>query len=487
MNNYSIDASVYAYPFHASNPKLKEITNYILTINKFNKLLENKQFHVKYFLFKSDIELIGKHKDLDFTEKDVSSWEKFLLERKNISINIEAIRDEFTRILSKLVAILLTKKGNNDLNDENDFANFIIFENWFDIEDVRFIDNKKPSLPDEIDKSINNKLKENTIKNIAKISALNKFVYNGAEMHSIILGHNKKIETIPVTTNLEIKMMKDYDTSNKVDSIYKIRNMPTNNVTIQNQNVKISPIESFVTDNEKYKTWKEAFNAAKTGFSQRLTFGKDGNDKSIIASITQYINTIHRYRGKFEGVIGDEIDNWLKVFPNVLYANLKVFYDFQDVMILHQDTAMGMRQIPKGFKEWYHCNMNKCEIFDICYSYIHFLGVNCSGERDEHKKNSDVIRDRNINGNLYNMHLKINTKPCYDDLWFLTLRIHFREFLDTISGKKKIEIGWIGRHLYLPCNPKKRGKGIRCKEEECPLFDTDNLPNYLKQFPLKYP
>jgi hypothetical protein len=263
--------------------------------------------------------------------------------------------------------------------------------------------------------------------------------------------------------------------------------------------VNISTLNVLVNNYYNYKPgeWKKALNDAKSQFKNHIEF-----NNNVETNLIKYTDKIEKeYEKSFkykEKKRKFEIEKWIEEGPNTLYENLKALYNFL--------TNANLKPIKKDKRERYHCCKkcerkpcpdgedgyickNKCDLLEICGSNIRYFGVDCTDERWEHYNDIFVKNDRTIKDNAgvenkYWMHLKPKSKHCDDPLWFLALRIHFR----YIDSTKKIEIGWIGRHLYVPCP--KRNDFSKCERPECPLnpisndndSNADELTNYLKQY-----
>jgi len=196
MNNYSIDASVYAFPFNNNLGDAKGIENYCKTIMSISRLvgIKNKKElrHIKYFFFEKDIDLI-KSENLLFPSKAIKQM-NVILKRNNNYIDVNDAQRKFQCFIKRLE--INNKNSGND--DDNDIQEKILFEKWFNIEDITLTNDNYP-IP-EVDTIINDiELLKNTKKNIAKITYLNKFIYNNENIHNIILGNNITPKLITVT------------------------------------------------------------------------------------------------------------------------------------------------------------------------------------------------------------------------------------------------------------------------------------------------
>ena len=487
MVSYSIDASVYAFPFKEGISDPNEIISYYQAINDLYEVIIEKQPHdKKYYLFLRDIELINDNDELNLLAQNISQLDQ-MSRNANIPITLREAQKFIGTIIKRLLPVAAL--------DSNPLSEIIIFENWFNIEDVTFTAGKSPSLPNDLTQKINNeKLRENTKKNIVKIAYLNKYIYNNDNIHNIILGNYVTSKTITlINYEFDVKMNFGFYSEYGTKYTYKIKNAPLNNVCISNKNVGISTLDALVNNNHNYNDWEKALDDAQKNFKDHLVFGPKVNE-----SLEEYINKINDENKKYK--LGNQkIINWIKEGPDTLYENLKALNFFLD--------KADLTLVPKNKNERYHCCKKcegnacpedeekgysckgKCEFLEICGSNIRYFGVDCVDERwqdkndtsgfvkeDREKMNSENVKEK------YWIHLRPKTMACDDNLWFMTLRIHFRYL-----GNGKIEIGWIGRHLYLPC--KKRDHIHECNRGECPLNpksplhdpNVDELTNYLKQ------
>lgn len=442
MINYSIDASVYVCPFQGV-PDITEIEKYYDIIYELDKLITKHPQYRKFYLFEEDMKLIRKYHNINFTKENISKFNQ-ILKSKYPKRNMEWIMYLTERLIS---------------NMDNKKKEYIMFERWFNIEDVKFKDGNYPLLPGEIDKNINNKeLKKNTKKNIAKIAYLNEYIYKSNKIHSIILDDCIKTESIPPMTNVEFEI--------KMTDNYIIKNAPLKVENSLNQKVNISKLEALTKNDFKYKSdeWEEALNDAKEHFKDHLIFGLE-----VEASLDEYVKKIKKESNELSEANKDIFSEWMEEGPNTLYENLKALDDFLD--------KSDLKLARKNSDVRYHCckkkcdgkicpetqNKNfsckgKCEFLEACGSNIRYFGVDCVDELWKHKKNKDVEKARtrkNSEGSesKYWIHLRPQKIEYDTDLGFLTLRIHFRPF-----GAGKIEIGWIGKHLYLPSSTKESEK-----------------------------
>jgi hypothetical protein len=429
MINYSIDASVYA--FQGDTCDVTEIEKYYDIIDKLDKLITKHPHYRKFYLFEEDMKLIRKYYLMYFTEENISRLDK-ILKSNGSRRNMGWARLLTENIISKM---------------DNKKKEYIMFEKWFNIEDVKFKDGNYPPLPKEINEKINNKeLIKNTKRNIAKIAYLNEYVYKSDQIHNIILNDCIETKSIPPMTNVEFDI--------KMIDNYIIKNAPLKVINSLKQKVNISKLDALTKNNFIYNEWEEALNAAKEHFKDHLVFV----DPGVEASLEEYLSIIKKESKKLFGAKNQEFSKWMEEGPNALYENLKALDDFL--------VNINLKPAPKNKDERYHCCKNKCEgkacwedrdknftckgkceFLEVCGSNIRYFGVDCVDELWKHRKDKDVEKDRtrkNSEGgeSIYWIHLRPQRITNEAALGFLSLRIYFRPL-----GAGKIEIGWIGKHL----------------------------------------
>jgi hypothetical protein len=476
MISYSIDASVYAYPFQKTPSDPSEIYKYCKNINDLCDIVNVKQpRNKKIYLSSRDIKKIAKNRELNFIVQDINVLKQVFNENDNeINILDEAyvsLDNFFNRFLFTSIEDKLPEK--------------IIFENWFNIENVSYDNNKIFSLPDDINKALNNKdLKKYATKNIAKIAYLNEYIYKNDKLHCLILGCNIPSQTININSaEFNIIMAHGSNINNGKTYNYVIKDAPQQNISIENQSINISTLDTLIMSapNSPQRKWETVLNDAEKDFKHLKICPE------VKASLKQYINTINIEKNKLPKDV-ERIDKWIEEGPSSIYENLKALNIFVSTAKLYP--------VPINSGERYCCN-DKCEFYKSCGSNIRFFGVDCCDESDGIKGNIHAEADRKRKSSdgdypIYWTHLRLRSYSCDDPLWFLTLRIHFR-LLEPLSARK-IEIGWIGRHLYRPC-PKKK-KNLDCNDRlECSLnqksslydLNADELTNYLKQWPKQEP
>ena len=457
MTNYSIDGSVYAYPFQEGILNIEDLYKYCKTIRDLHDVIIEKQpRNKKYYLFLRDMISIFKNDELNFINKDIELFRDIIRENPKKQFLIKEAQKLLNEIYERLLPTDIKNSENNDSENDAKKGNlnrYVIFENWFNIKNIIFLQGHEPMLPDYILKEIKNKdLRKNLRKNMAIIAALNKYVYKNNEIHKVVLNNNCPSDNFNVTAEFDIKMeqVSYLDKNDKPKNyVYKIKELPLKNAIITNQNVHIFNLESFIKIN-MYDSWEKAYSDAETNFKDHLIFGPECK-----IGICCYVKKILEKREKYGSSERLIIDKWLNEFPDTLYENLKALKNF----IAKIDLTMTGAVNPD---ERYHCH-NACNFYCSCCSYIRFFGVDCVDELPYHKgltnRNGEYLdieevekikQDRTKTNSIgekseYWLHLRPKTVKQDNFLSFLTLRIHFRRF-----APQKLEIGWIGGHLYLP-------------------------------------
>ena len=250
----------------------------------------------------------------------------------------------------------------------------------------------------------------------------------------------------------------------------KIKDFPNNDVfQIKNQNVKITNLNTLI-ESKYIFTWNmdhnEFLDTAKCKFKY-IEFGQ-----GCAIGLEQYRHKIDIEQQKILMLNNipknsKEIEQWKDQFYDVLYANFEALNDFLDI-----DNKVG--NINEN--ERYHSCKYGCDRLINCGAHIRYFGADCVDETLKDKNNPDVKKNRTIDNNIYWLHLRPYNINCDAPLWFLGLRIHFRWITN-----RKIEIGWIGRHLFAPC-PKRDpadGKIKKCNRPECPIYKDPKGNEYI--------
>ena len=153
---------------------------------------------------------------------------------------------------------------------------------------------------------------------------------------------------------------------------------------------------------KKYNTVNDAYSSDEI-YKDNIIFGSD---------ILKGLNTIEEFAGP----------------PNRILAYLKTLDEYCEYIKIHGKI---------------HNEINIIQAF----------GCICSGETKKDMKDKRAIKERTFHtGNneekLFTLHLKPTTIPPYKDIGEKkeTVRIYF----DWDDVGKKIIVGWIGKHPYLP-------------------------------------
>jgi hypothetical protein len=421
-----------------------------------------------------DIKFINKYK-LNLIDQDISLLDQMIKKINKYPISLHDTQ-KLLRIIYKKILINSSKNENEQHESDSKLSEKISFEKWFNIKNIIFRNNNFITLPNDISKEINNKdLMKNIVKNMAKIAFLNKYIYENNKTHYLIVGCNIPKQSITITdTNFDVTLF--YEN-------YEIKNAPLQNINIKNKSIKITPINELVRDEYNYEPeeWEKVLVDVEKNF-KNLKLGS-----KVKMSLKQYTSKIYiEYNKLFEYDKQNEtqkelykkFEKWIREGPDTLYENLKALNDF----MFTENVYPTVRYKTSSY---YYCS-DKCDFYEECSSIIRYFGVDCTDESEVTKKDKkgrdqfDFAEiDRNIDNSdeIYWTHLRPITFRCDDPLWFLTLRIHFR-ILKPIK-ERKIKIGWIGRHLYLPC---KEEKYSVCERMECPLYPSNPLnPPYDKK------
>jgi hypothetical protein len=472
MNNYYIDASVYAYNFPENiqnEENTKKNDDYFERIRILHDLVCNKKpCNLKYFLSRHDF--------------------NFLEEKKFIDRNLKA---------GLMIAETLLEEINRKVID---------FDDWFKIfPSIQY--DSGPFLSNDISPYIKNEeLKNNTKKNIALIAALNKYVYKNSKTYKIILNNDVNLNYIQITADFRVFIAQYKDDNNLV--IRKIKGFPKNEILqINSQKVEITKL-NVLAENKFICPWKLDHDVFLNTMKVKLSHIKFNPQCSV--SLEQYKNKIDvkqqeimdKYYGKvkkrilYKGEETDEekqldkIDRWKDQFYDVLSVNLETLNNYLDINNKMEKLFLE--------DETYGDCKRDCDKLENCGAHIRYFGADCVDETLNQKKNPDVEKDRKINNDIFWLHLRPNIiyvmpnekylKSCESPLWFLALRIHFRWI-----SYQEIEVGFIGRHRFLPC--KRRNsitkKVMNCNRPDCPVSQNSPLherkleeyDNFLKEWP----
>jgi hypothetical protein len=428
MNNYTIDASVYALPQTSgeSDADDKVIFNYLKGINTICDLAERRDINI--FLLYRDVKLLDRLKLLP----DIDSMKS--LKMQKIIYNPGTINRFLDYLLRSIQDYASGKTA-----DLKDAAKYKVFENKFCF-NIKLDENSGNSIaPVEIKNTIGNEeLRDNFVKNSAIIAKLNEHVYkNNPDRHKIILNTPPCEIEIKNVTIKEILMEPVKDKNGVIRRpiiYYNIFPPPLINIKISNTLIGAMNI-STVRQKEKIEPGSSdiysVYKTAKQEFGDTLIFGKD-----VKRGIDEYWNKIKEELEKNPG--WDVLKEKTKNLPWILRSYLEVLHDVS--------LDPGFYQCSSSSN---YCCSPCCSLIHKCKSLISLMGLNCSDE-DLRQMNDDLVEkarqfdDGSGNKELFTLHLKPLSEERSTDLWFLTLRIYFK-----VKGGK-IVIGWIGQHRYLP-------------------------------------
>jgi len=230
------------------------------------------------------------------------------------------------------------------------------------------------------------KEKEEFTKRLNLIGIINNFIYKNSTSHVLIVKESIKYFLL--------------DSKNVTFSL---------NEKINNEELMIAEIDTKHIDHlkyhneEKYKSVLEAYNDAKTQFSSYIIFGND---------VEKGIKTIRDSAGP-----PDRIFTYLKTLTE--YCE----YKKKNGNIIPDDIILNA------------------------------LGCICSYEseknlEDKKVKNARMFDNGKKRTKLFNLHLKPNTFSELDDLGNKSRTV--RIYISWDDKQKKVIVGWIGKHLYLP-------------------------------------
>ena len=219
--------------------------------------------------------------------------------------------------------------------------------------------------------------------------------------------------------------------------------MPVQDIQLVREKVTLSVLDAVRLYN--FSDILSAFNAAKKVFVNEKKTLLMGDD--VERGITEYVKKL-RTRVKIQEAM----------LANALYSYFDALNNFS--LLLQKLTPADIRNGKStSGPNSYSCGSPFCIFSGICKSFVYFLGVECSDENGPQlTSNEKMIKERKLNNGkggteVFSLHLKPYTKPCFASDHVLTLRIYFK----WDPAEKKILIGWAGRHLFIPpkCPPAK--------------------------------
>jgi hypothetical protein len=352
-----------------------------------------------------------------------------------------------------LIQQVLQSRDNAESDDISVSKKQLFFENWFRLKRIE-IQNAGIETAGSSEDVRADILADNLTENMSAVALLNRFVYTVPDKHRLIVGKNflrNGNETMRISSTIK-KITTDSLKDRKGQSInlninYVIPGIPAKNIRLEHEKVKISSLDSITY--KRFPDILSAFEAAKKEFAgntQTFIFGDD-----VEVGIKEY-SRILRSKKRYKKLPGSA-----EYLANTLYSHLEALNDFVLYLRKREKTHGGAGKSVSAGRPNYCCGSHYCELADVCKSFIYFLGVRCSDENKFQLEQNKKMYDERTRGNgkggkeLFRIHLKPHTEPCYSNTLFLTLRIYFK----WDNKEKKIAIGWLGRHLYLPlkCPP----------------------------------
>jgi hypothetical protein len=445
MISYSVDASVYALPDMAASSG-EEITEYLHSLVKLAHFIKREDIRV--FLFYRDLRSLIANKRLPANDEINRLRQK----ANNQNYDPQRVIKSFLNIIREAL-----QSYNSTENDDTNKAKKreICLDNWFRLRNIEIKDanietndhpeGARPDIPPY-----------NLAENMSVIALLNRFVYTDPDKHRLIVNKSfikSESSTMQITSTIK-KITTDSIRDRRGQSLninvnYVIPDIPTENIRLEHEQVRISTLDNIATN--KFPDFSSAFAAAKKEFvnnNHTFIFGDDAE-----AGIKAYSLTLKSQKKK-----NKNLSNKAEYMANALYSHLEALNDF--VLYVRRNEKM-LADLDKSTSpnrpNSYCCGNPYCKFSGVCKSFIYFLGVKCSDENQKQLENSREMSDERMRGNgkggkeLFRLHLKPHTEPCFSNVLFLTLRIYFK--WDT--KEKKIIVGWLGRHLYIPlkCPP----------------------------------
>jgi hypothetical protein len=341
---------------------------------------------------------------------------------------------------------------NNSKNINSDVKNI------FDEQIINFYEKIN-----KIEEIINNEEMIILIFNITKISLDDNYMKSAKCLSNLPLDRLKK-----KLDKLQSYYLPDPFSNNKTsvkdkyftfEDWFKFERLKYENIIFQpalnkdNYNNKESIIKIGIINNYIYKNKNKHFLIDKQTITYKLEYKKikyniknESINNELLSSEIQIIK------------ISDISYNNIKKYSSVFEVYKKAKELFSDYIIFGNDVERGINTIQddagppdriftylQTLKEFTEYKRNiKTNIPDDYL--LTALGCNCSYEKEKHMQDKEVINNRMYdNGNnqkiLFELHLKPNTYNRYG-----TVRIH----ISWDDKQKKVIVGWIGKHLYLP-------------------------------------
>jgi len=408
VSNYLIDASVYSLPNQIPDELNKEtIKLYDEYLSNLNNLFEfigstDRNLKINYFLFsKYDIELLIKNNMLFFDKTNIQRIRKSPELKKENKKRIDSLEIFILNEINKLQWI----------GQKNKPEKISTIESYIGIDDIE-INEKISCIP-----NISNVCLAKTFnKNLGILAFLNDKIYKRTDITKIITNNYEN------EYNINVSIQKIKHNFNKLEC----QNIIITSCII-NSNIK-------ELKKRKFSSIDDTLKNAKTDFKDTIEFSNKINE-----SINEYEEILAKLRYD-RNIDIEKIDNYKLIYPVIVYDcfntldKLVKYYKFKN-----------KQNLPEPISRKITCrNISTNDVCKKCCGYLKLCGFDCSDENENDLKNVNAINERTIDNKLYRIHLKpysITRDTKYADL---TLRIYFRWDND------KIQVGWIGKHLYLP-------------------------------------
>ena len=461
MNNYIIDASVYAFQFANITKYCTDRKNILIEYAEriqdlYKIVIKIQPKHFKYFLSYCDIEYIRTNNldlmQINMNSSIISSFEK----------DEQSLINKAQILLGEVIKRLKSA------------SEYIEFEEWFKLYNVKY--NSEPIINGNVLEDEEGCILKNTVDNISIIAALNNYIYNNDEKFKLIYFGNLFKDKVLITADFNINMLwcNELIDNNRIQYVYKIKNFPqNNNIQLNNRSVKLSSLDRLNNIYYKY-SWNDSIDIFDNIFKHISLIKSEceisleqykkklrEKQKEILYLYIKKVKAKKNTKKEKENL--GKIKKWKKQVMDIIYQNLKAIDDYLDV---------GSKSGKKEKYEHYNDCKPGCNYLLDCGANIRYFGADCVDEKKDHKIIEEVEDERTKNNRKFWLHIRPNNINCEDKFWYFSLRIHFRWVTNN-----KIEIGWIGRHLYLPCPKKNQDSGeiVNCNRLECPINPSSPL------------
>jgi hypothetical protein len=399
MENYTVDASVYALPeisdTASEDEKISLYSKYLEEVSILTELLKVR--YVRMYLFSPDIDAL-QEMNLYFNSKAVREMINLGIKPKSKK-PIDVIQADFSKLI-------------DDLQKGECFGDRLLLYKIYTEENL--------GIRPDITLHIKNKALANNLKNhLCALAMLNGSVYrNDAAINKIV---TKSPEP-------EINIMAVVKKAR-----HNILGLKKENIRVNEQNVRNCTIDGITK--KSILSINELLSSIKSGRFASLVFGSE-----VEGSLHDYEKQVQRgltdRPDKYE-IIEKHIDE----YPNTIYSYLETLN--RSVKYFNSDPSKYQSD---------DCRL--CNLYLTCQGFIRFCGCHCSDETKRVMSDKHAIADRTReNGKgkqeteIFHLHLRPYYFDDHMEHWrscFLTLRIYFS------YSDGKITVGWIGRHLYLP-------------------------------------